>query len=194
MLSTRYQFELPQLPAIWSLTALASEEVIDTLISLYFEHLYVLTPILHQPTFLAAYHGKLHTRDISFFSMLCALLSVTLSQVPATFLKFHPVGDGGHARMAVRADSMSRDAALKDSIQRPNLYWVAAKYLNALYHLHAGTKAVLNCSLGEAYALVSELALDKPETYSTLESVHLRNGSGYWLIRCFASVAWWTPN
>jgi hypothetical protein len=65
-----------------SLDQVVAPQVIQSVIGIFFDYVYPLTPCLHRPTFLADLAARKDKTDPLFFALTLVVLASTLVQVP----------------------------------------------------------------------------------------------------------------
>lgn len=166
--STRSHFSLPPKPYLQPLTVLAPAQVLDSLIDAFFLYLHAINPIVHEPSFREKYHNNEHTRKASFFALTCAVVALTLVQVPRAYLTATDASIATPeqvSQVAMWADSLCREIAMRDGMKQPSLDWLSAKYINGEGQRINNPTHIRVCMLMILYSLVpsSNRQLDRYE-------------------------------
>ena len=61
-------------------------DTVLTILAVFFDYVYPLTPCLHKPSFMADFHARREERDPLFFALVMSTVASTLIQVPRSYL------------------------------------------------------------------------------------------------------------
>lgn len=85
-----------------NLDQICPPQVVDTIINLFFDYVYPLTPCLHRPTFLVDLAARRDRTDPIFFALTLVVLASTLVQVPRVLVNLDKQDVEALARQCVR--------------------------------------------------------------------------------------------
>lgn len=100
LLASSPSYTLGQIPD--NLDQVVSGNVIDSIVGLFFDYVYPLTPCLHRPTFISNLTNRLDKTDPVFFALTLTVLASTLVQVPRSLVNLDKGEVENLARRCVR--------------------------------------------------------------------------------------------
>jgi hypothetical protein len=100
LLASSPSYSLGQIPD--NLDQVVSGNVIDSIVGLFFDYVYPLTPCLHRPTFISNLTNRLDKTDPVFFALTLTVLASTLVQVPRSLVNLDKGEIENLARRCVR--------------------------------------------------------------------------------------------
>jgi hypothetical protein len=164
-----------------NLDQVVSGPVIDTIINLFFDYVYPLTPCLHRPTFVANLTARRDKTDPVFFALTLTVLASTLVQVPRSLVNLDKTEIESLVKRCVRVArakiayifevSRGRKEVQSAHHQEPGPVmstYIVICYLEGIAHLFLGNNTAHVVATAQANQLALALRLNEETSYEGL--------------------------
>lgn len=119
-------------------------------LSLYFDYVYPLVPLVHRPTFMKRFHNQDDHKDPVFLGLILSILAASLMQIPKDQI---PIEAESISGLAHRCHRTSRLVCL-DHYDPPSLELVVLRFYDAVFNFCANKTGAWVASLGETVRLL----------------------------------------
>ncbi|TYJ57555.1 hypothetical protein B9479_001637 [Cryptococcus floricola] len=143
---------------------------------IYFDHVYCIIPVIHQPSFNADLAAHAEERNPVFFALIMAMIAATLIQVPKSFFPTHD--HDSIRRLSTRCLKACYAVTIRE-MNNTSVDLICIKYLIFVKHGNAGLEA---STIGEAQNLAISLGLHREDTYANLDPITAERGRRIWFL------------
>lgn len=153
-----------------NLDQVISHNVMDNIISLFFDYVYPLTPILHRPTFLANLAARKDKVDPVFFSLVLSVIASTLVQVPRSLVNLEKGEVENLARRCIRV-SRGKMSFVWEEVVPVQSDFIVIAYLEGIVHLLLGNNTAHVTATAQANQLALAMRLNEESSYDSLDPI-----------------------
>lgn len=150
---------------------LVSEATLRTIIADYLDHVYPILPLIHIPSFTAAFQARLYNTDAAFFRLCVTLCAVTAASIPRRFESYNALQYKDVGQLFDRASHLvlvSRIQAEPEFQNRPTMGTMIVSVLLAMAAHYAGRPNAGWAFASEAVQFFRALQLYKRDAYAGL--------------------------
>ncbi|OWZ34540.1 hypothetical protein C347_01924 [Cryptococcus neoformans AD2-60a] len=147
-------------------------------ISLYFEHVYCIIPVIHRPSFEKDLSAHEELRRPTFFALIMSVIAATLIHLPKSYFpipahKVRPLSD-----RCLKACC----AVTKSEMDNYNVDLICIKYFLFVVHNKHGNIGLEASAFGEAQYLAVTMGLHREDTYCDLDPINAERGRRVWFL------------
>lgn len=156
-------------------------DMLNLIITLFFDFVYPLTPCIHKPSFMVDLAAGREERDPLFFSLVMSTIASTLVQVPRSYV---PMERSTVSELARKCYEASRFVTVA-TYDPPSSMYVVIRYFDSLYHCHAGNVTTQHAAFGEALQIAVTLRMHDEMSYEGLDLIESQvRRRAFWLLFC----------
>ncbi|KIR67769.1 hypothetical protein I314_02186 [Cryptococcus bacillisporus CA1873] len=147
-------------------------------ISLYFEHVYCIIPVIHRPSFEKDLSTHEELRRPMFFALIMSIIAATLIHLPKSYFpipahKVRPLSD-----RCLKACC----AVTRNEMENYNVDLICIKYFLFVVHNKHGNIGLEASAFGEAQYLAITMGLHREDTYYHLDPINAERGRRVWYL------------
>lgn len=148
------------------------------IISLYFEHVYCIIPVIHYPSFekdLSAYE---ELRRPTFFALIMSIIAATLIHLPKSYFPIPAHKVRSLSDRCLKACC----AVTKSEMDNCDVDLICIKYFLFVVHNKHGNIGLEASTFGEAQYLAVTMGLHREDTYCDLDPINAERGRRVWFL------------
>ncbi|WWC69447.1 uncharacterized protein I206_103386 [Kwoniella pini CBS 10737] len=143
---------------------------IDSILNLFFDYVYPLTPCLHRPTFVADLTARRDRTDPVFFALAMSVIASTLVQIPRSLVNLDKNEVENLARKCIQVSRAKMGHMWEDATPITSSM-VVISYLEGIVYLFLGNNTAHVVATAQANQLALALRLNEESSYEGLDMI-----------------------
>ncbi|WWC61108.1 uncharacterized protein I303_103686 [Kwoniella dejecticola CBS 10117] len=143
---------------------------IDSILNLFFDYVYPLTPCLHRPTFVADLTARRDRHDPVFFALTMSVMASTLVQIPRSLVNLDKNEVESLARKCIQI-SRAKMAHMWEDATPISSSMVVISYLEGIVYLFLGNNTAHVVATAQSNQLALALRLNEESSYDGLDMI-----------------------